>query len=154
MITLKQLPTSVKLFVERCDAFIVGSAADPNAILSSPQPFENAHRVNDIDVIIPFHEWDIACTIIQSSIAEDKENAHDQGHPAMLNTYGGMKFVESIPAGSGWQPIMIDVWPSDLNKYLLSSLVEYVWNPKFNLRYVRCENGRARVLPNEQGDSK
>ncbi len=123
MITLKQLPTSVKLFVERCDAFIVGSAAYPNA---------NIETVNDIDVVIPFHKWDVACIIIQTSFISDCEDYEKWKAGVNLNVYGGLKFVDD--------GISIDVWPSDLNKYLLSSLVKYVWNPKFNLRYVCCVN--------------
>ncbi len=134
MITLKQLPTSVKLFVERCDAFIVGSAANPNATLDE-RAFAGSN-VNDIDVVIPFHKWNIACIIIQETITNSKLCA-----PApKLNAYGGMKFID---AHNAQQQITIDVWPSDLNKCLLSSLVEYVWNPKFNLRYVKCAGADA-----------
>ncbi len=133
MITLKQLPTSVKLFVERCDAFIVGSAANPNAHLNEPDAVAtNPYTgicVNDIDVVIPFHKWDIACIIIASA------NDQEQNWPT-LNVYGGLKFVDDGKT--------VDVWPSDLNKYLLSSLVEYVWSPKFNLRYVRCVTGESQ----------
>ncbi|KKN75705.1 hypothetical protein LCGC14_0378080 [marine sediment metagenome] len=127
MITLKQLPTSVKLFVERCDAFIVGSAANPHATLNDNVPF--ASNIRDIDVVIPFNKWDVACIIIQNAIEECVTSVS-------LNTYGGMKFMDDTSDSL----ITIDVWPSDLNKYLLSSLVEYVWNPKFNLRYVKCVN--------------
>lgn len=128
MITLKQLPTSVKLFVERCDAFIVGSAAGPNADIKT---------VSDIDVVIPFHKWDVACIIIKNAITSADIRADSKLAPK-LNAYGGMKFVDVDYGAELVTPI--DVWPSDLNKYLLSSLVEYVWNPKFNLRYVRCAN--------------
>ncbi len=132
MITLKQLPTSVKLFVERCDAFIVGSAANPNAVIQD---------VADIDVVIPFHKCDVACIIIQSAVKDGDGDEQPSAYGPALNVYGGLKFIESIPIGSDWQNISIDVWPSDLNKFLLSSLVEYIWNPKFNLRYVRCATG-------------
>ena len=135
MITLKQLPTSVKLFVERCDAFIVGNAADPNATLGEGYNMLSANDVDvkDIDVVIPFHKWSTACIIIQETITNSKLCA-----PApKLNAYGGMKFIDSH---NPQQQITIDVWPSDLSKYLLSSLVEYIWNPKFNLRYVRCSD--------------
>lgn len=136
MITLKQLPTSVKLFVERCDAFIVGSAANPNAVLGEIRPDDSIGiPVNDIDVVTPFHKWDVTCIIIQKAIDSYSDAAPVFITPE-LNVYGGMKFGD----WAGIQQITIDVWPSDLNKYLLSSLVEYVWNPKFNLRYVRCVN--------------
>ena len=130
MIQLKQLPTSVKLFVERCDAFIVGSAANPNADIKT---------VNDIDVVIPFHKWDVACIIIQNAIDSYSDASLEYIQPT-LNVYGGMKFGDVQFLSNLQRQITIDVWPSDLNKYLLSSLVEYVWNPKFNLRYVRCAN--------------
>ncbi len=130
MITLKQLPTSVKLFVERCDAFIVGSAANPHATLNDNAPF--ASNVDDIDIVIPFHKWDVACIIIQNALNKADGVA---AKFITMNSYGGIKFIDS----AGDDGITIDVWPSNLNKYLLSSLVEYVWNPKFNLRYVKCQ---------------
>ncbi len=138
MITLKQLPTSVKLFVERCDAFIVGSAANLNATINDNS--SAANNVKDIDVVIPFNKWDIACIIIANAIAEADIQSNSKLAPK-LNIYGGIKFIDVDYAAA--LATTIDVWPSDLNKYLLSSLVEYVWNPKFNLRYVKCAGFNA-----------
>lgn len=124
MIKLKQLPTSVKLFVERCDAFIVGSAASPEAEI------DGTNVISDIDVIIPFHNWSTACIIIQNAI---KEQTYSQTEWPRLNVYGGMKFIDGGKT--------IDVWPSDLNKFMTSRIPEFLWNPKYDLRYFRYENG-------------
>lgn len=128
MIKLKQLPTSVKLFVERCDAFIVGSAASLEAEIDGP------NAISDIDVIIPFHNWNIACLIIQNAISKSQLCTP----VPKLNVYGGIKFLDVDGSQSRFT---IDVWPSDLNKFMTSRIPEFLWNPKYDLRYFRYENG-------------
>ena len=69
MIDFKEMPKSVKLFIQHFDAWIVGSAADPSK-----------HIYRDIDVIIPFSKWNAASGLIPADCTR--------------NTYGGWNYVE------------------------------------------------------------
>ncbi len=48
---------------------------------------------------------------------------------AKRNGYGGWKFKD--------EAMEIDVWPDDLNNFMSSHMVEYIWQPRLNLRYKK-----------------
>lgn len=106
MITIHELPNSVKHMVQHYNAWIVGSAADIEKDMS---------QVNDVDVIISFGDWHKVVGLIPTD--------------SKKNNYGGWKYVED--------GITVDVWPDDLNNFMNSDIPEYLWQPKYNLRYKK-----------------
>ena len=105
MIKFKELPTSVKQFVQHYNAWITGTAADPNV--------NSIDDIDDIDVIIPFREWNKATGLIPDD--------------AKKNKYGGWKYKDGN--------IFVDVWPNDLNSHMLSVMPKYLWQPRYDIMY-------------------
>ena len=92
--------------VQHFNGWIVGSAANPQ---------KNILQVKDVDVIIPFSEWNKVTGLIPNN--------------AVKNSYGGWKYIED--------GITVDVWTDDLNHFMNSSNPEYLWQPRNNFRYKR-----------------
>lgn len=107
-ITIKQLPMTVKFFVQNFDAWIVGSAASPKANISD---------IADFDVIVPFHEWHKAVSLIPKD--------------ATRNSYGGWKYKDG--------KVEVDVWPGGLLNFMFSDLPKFLWQPRFDLRYANIK---------------
>ncbi len=105
---IRNLPTTVQIICGEYGGWIVGSAADPGAVIS---------RVKDIDVIVPFHQWRRV-----SKIAAAKRGAS-------LNKHGGSRFVED-----GTQ---IDVWPDTLDNNMVTCITQWVWHPRSGIRFQR-----------------
>jgi len=82
---------------------------------SAANPKENILKVKDIDVIIPFSEWHKVTGLIPKN--------------ARKNDYGGWKYVEEGQT--------VDVWPDDLNHFMNSAVPEYLWQPRYKIRYKK-----------------
>ena len=108
MITISDLPKSVKLMVQHYNGWIVGSAANPQ---------KNILQVKDVDVIIPFSEWNKASGLVPKN--------------AVKNVYGGWRYVEN--------GITVDVWTDDLNNFMNSNIPECLWQPRYNIRYKKVK---------------
>lgn len=102
------------------DAWIVGSAAAPEADLS---------KVNDIDVLVPWTNWKEASTLL-----------HEYGTSGDLhiNTFGGWK-VDLVyrPNDEDYLEMSIDVWPGDLAWLFTNDAMKYAWHFKSGTRVVK-----------------
>lgn len=105
---LKDLPTTVAILCSEYEGWIVGSAAAPHS---------TKKHLNDIDVIIPFHQWRKVSKIVAAKRA------------AVLNKHGGTRFRE---AG-----IQIDVWPDTVRENMLTCISHWFWQPRYNIRFER-----------------
>lgn len=99
-----QLPSVVALLTHNCDAWIVGSAANPS---------ESLYDVRDWDLLIPFHKWHNACLVVPDD--------------AKKNSLGGWKFRTS-------DDIEIDIWPGELSFIMKNPKAKYAWHPLTNTR--------------------
>ncbi len=108
MITVYDLPRSVKYMVQHYNVWIAGSAADPAS---------NIDKVKDLDIIIPFEEWNQITGLIPKD--------------AKMNSYGGWRYTEDN--------ILIDVWPDNLNNFMSSSFPKHIWQPRYNIRYLKVK---------------
>lgn len=109
----RELPSSVKFYVEQAGAVVVGSAAKPHAEIQ---------KVNDIDVLVPFSQW---ATAVRVAMA----------YGAILNSNGGLRYTvnsEFRPEG-----IQVDVWPGDLIAFLSSGRCTNFWMPNQCFYWVR-----------------
>lgn len=94
---IKELPQIPTFLAREFEAWIVGTAADPNSQLSN---------IKDIDVVVPFSQWARASKII--SLKEPS-----------CNKYGGWKIID--------EGIVVDIWPDDITHVLTSGLVNWIW---------------------------
>ena len=120
----KDLPKSVKLYVQKCGGVIVGGAADPAASIEN---------VADIDVLVPFSKWGVAAAIAGLINATGVRQ----------NSYGGLRYTESNGAGG---KVCIDVWPQELALFMGNGNVKFIWFPQHDYRWSRgdmrsCEAG-------------
>ena len=105
---LKDLPITAEVICCEYDGWIVGSAAEHGAELDT---------ANDIDIIVPFHQWRKVSKIVAA-----KEGA-------VLNKHGGARFIED--------DVQIDVWPDTLANNMIMPLQMCVWYPKLDIRFGR-----------------
>ncbi len=84
---------------------------------SAAQPSSNILQVNDVDVIISFSQWNKVTGLIPLD--------------AKKNKYGGWKYSE--------EGIEIDVWPDELNNFMNSAIPQYLWQPRYNIRYKKYD---------------
>lgn len=103
-------PKIAVYLIEHCDAWVVGSAANPDA------------KPRDIDLIIPWPKWLQAATYI----AIEKN--------VRPNTFGGWKVSTTSLSGND---IDLDVWPDDLSSILSKSMSKYIWHPKSDTRWKK-----------------
>lgn len=108
------LPSEVLILCDTCDAWIVGSSADP-------ENSERLSQLNDIDIIVPFDKWDAAKLVIPDH--------------AELNSFKGIKFVTS----RGWK---VDLWPCEIGRFIIDSRsnTKYLWNPVKDIRVEAVRN--------------
>lgn len=104
---LKDLPITAEVICCEYDGWIIGSAANPDVDVDS---------VGDIDIIVPFHQWRKVSKIAASM-------------DAMLNKHGGSRFID--------EGIEVDVWPDTLDTNMLTSFMDWIWQPRFNVRFHR-----------------
>ncbi len=105
---LKDLPTTVAILCCEYGGWIVGSAA---------VPLSTKNNLNDIDVIVPFHQWRKVSKIVAA-----KEGA-------VLNKHGGTRFIED--------GIQIDVWPDTIRENMLTHISKWFWQPRYDIRFKR-----------------
>ena len=82
---------------------------------STADPKRKSKDITDIDVVVPFENWSAASALIPSD--------------AKKNTYGGWSYEE--------KGLKVDVWPCSLNDLMCNSYLKYLWQPKYNIRYVK-----------------
>jgi hypothetical protein len=104
----RKLPAIVCKLTYVHDAWIVGSLADPQV---------DVKVVRDIDVIVPFRNWQQAAQLIPES--------------AEPNSFGGWKFTSEGKT--------IDVWPGDLDWLMVNFACKSVWHPRTNTLFERVE---------------
>ncbi len=89
-------------------AWIVGSAAEPDADISC---------VRDFDVAVPFGVWHLASSLIP-----------DYADP---NTFGGWKIKVCETDGADYT---VDVWPDEMGRLVLNRVFGWAWHPKSGVR--------------------
>jgi hypothetical protein len=82
---------------------------------SAADPSSTIKQVKDIDVIISFSLWNKVVGLIPEN--------------ATKNNYGGWKYGDNGK--------IIDVWPDELNHFMSSDMPKYLWQPRYNIRYVK-----------------
>lgn len=118
---MRVFPKVVSKVVTHMGGWIVGSAAVPNVEFPA----------RDIDVVVPFSHWHLACQLIPSS--------------AVVNSFGGFKFDD--------EGTMVDMWPCDFAQLMLDFRVKCIWHPATDTRFVREKTiqvknvGRLEPLP-------
>lgn len=105
---LKDLPTTAAIICSEYEGWIVGSAACPTAIRK---------ELNDIDIVVPFHQWRRVSKIVAAK------------RMCSLNKHGGSRFRE--------RGIEIDVWPDTLRDNMLTCISQWMWQPRFDIRFQR-----------------
>lgn len=111
---LKDLPKSVKLYVQKCGGVIVGGAAKAEV------PIE---QVADIDVLIPFSQWGTAAAIASMAATGLRQNS-----------YGGLRYIER---NEDSMCVSIDVWPQELALFMGNGNVKFLWFPQHDYRWAR-----------------
>jgi hypothetical protein len=106
--TLKDLPITAEVICCEYGGWIVGTSAKPDADIK---------LVNDIDIIVPHHQWRKVGKIAAAA-------------GARVNKHGGCRFVED--------GVEIDVWPDTLANNMIMPQQSYVWYPKLDIRFGRC----------------
>lgn len=120
---LKELPRSVKIYVQQCGGVIVGSAAVAGV---------SVNDASDIDVIIPFSCWKTAVVVAAA-------------FKSKLNSYGGLRYQENerLSIGTGDNKLIknrgvqIDVWPGELSEFIANGNVKYLWFPQQDYYWMR-----------------
>ena len=120
----KDLPKSVKLYVQKCGGVIVGGAADPAASIEN---------VADIDVLVPFSKWGVAAAIAGLINVTGVRQ----------NSYGGLRYTESNGAGG---KVCIDVWPQELALFMGNGNVKFIWFPQHDYRWSRKQGQSLSVV--------
>lgn len=101
---MKEYSAIINKLCYQCDAWLVGSAADPN--VKEPR---------DFDILVPFRMWSTAIAIIPDT----------EKH---LNRFNGIKFLD-IESDK-----YVDVWCDDIDKYILRPNVKYLYHPASQTR--------------------
>lgn len=105
-------PPIVMALTHGHDAWIVGSAADPQTKL---------HRVRDLDVLVPFSEWNKASFLLHGA------------NMIGINSFGGFKFEEVKDEES----FTVDVWPGELGAVMQNDRATWAWHPRSGRR-IKC----------------
>lgn len=111
-------PVIVAVLCEKFDAWIVGSAADPE---------NKAPR--DWDVMIPWHEWDGAAGLILALVGADN---------VRLNAFGGWK----LRRDDG----VVDIFPGMPQSYLSAAKFKHMFHPR-SLSHWKRETGGVLPPP-------
>lgn len=107
MSKISHLPRIVVVWANLHDAWIVGSAAAPNA-----------KDTRDVDVMVPWVNWSVACVLIPRN--------------AVSNSLGGWKFQEDN--------VTVDVWPDTLDRLAKNDLFQWAWHPSSGRRLILAED--------------
>lgn len=112
-----QMPALVTLLTLNFDAWVVGSAAAPDANLS---------LVRDFDVLIPMNRWHDAAAMLYNQTG---------GVPTLLrmNRLGGWKLTLSHDD----KQVEVDIWPGDLSWLMLNHTARYAWHVRSNTRLCK-----------------
>ena len=103
------LPPIVARITHNFDAWVVGSAARP------PSPGKPPRQPRDWDLMVPFHAWHGAATVVPSD--------------ARPNSFGGWKFTAD--------GVEVDMWPGDVGWLMQNERTPWAWHPRTGARLER-----------------
>lgn len=106
---MNKLPTIVSKLVHCCNAWVCGSAADPNK--------ENPR---DFDIVVPYSMWQHAASYIPKN--------------AKPNSFGGWKFLDEASNGTAFE---VDVWPGEMDYLMRQAAAKWFWKPDLNIRWKK-----------------
>lgn len=111
---MRQIPRIVALLTHNLDAWVVGSAADPE--VKNPR---------DWDIVVPHHNWYKALMVMPKK---------DTIKP---NSFGGWKFSDEDEGG-----VEIDMWPGEMGWIMQRPKIKWVWHPATDVRFRKTADPR------------